>query len=350
MDRFQRLHLLCCCLREDIADAELRTRLRREQDWPAFALRASQQMISAAVYVELARRALLDAVPADFGIYLRGLWELNSRRNRTLSQQLAEAAKVLNTIGIEPVLMKGAAALVDGLYADPGARISADLDLLVPAERLAAASQSLQALGYQRITDEHCDEEHYREFHQDAPLIHPQRLAAIELHRRYVISRRGSRLHEVLRADALPVTVGGGRALLADPTERLAHNFLHQTVQDAGYMRGAFDLRQLYEAMRLLRRYREQIRWPALFAAIVEAECEREWGAYVVSLAELFGTELPYGPASRWRSRIWFMRSRLQFRWPRLRKFNSRVYNAFWRFVPHGLRKRFGWEDYGWFR
>ena len=54
----------------------------------------------------------------------------------------------LNAVGIEPVLLKGAAHLADGIYPDPGVRIVGDVDLLVPAGSAPDALPSLLRSGF----------------------------------------------------------------------------------------------------------------------------------------------------------------------------------------------------------
>ena len=348
MDGAQRLDLFAACLREGAQDAELRALLAREHDWPEFARRASEQMVSTAIASELLRRSLLDSLPDDFAAYLRGMLELNVERNEKIAQQLAEAVRTLNAAGIEPVLLKGSAALESGLYRHPGSRLISDLDLLVPAETLRAGSDALQTLGYRRITDAKNNDAHYAEMHHDAPMIHPERVASVELHRRPLHSVRATRIMDAIRSSEVPTNVAGARALLPDVTSMLAHNFLHQMVQDSAHVRGLFQLRQLYEAALLVHRDREQIQWRILLDAIASGGCREEWGSFVALLENQFQLRLPYGTSSRLRSRVWLAGARAQYRWPAVRRFNQRVFQRLRRVVPPSLRARLGWEDYGW--
>ena len=51
-----------------------------------------------------------------------------------MKHQLGAATSALNRAGVEPLLFKGALALVDGTFETIGTRWMADLDLAVPAE------------------------------------------------------------------------------------------------------------------------------------------------------------------------------------------------------------------------
>ena len=57
--------------------------------------------------------------------------------------KLDEVKDALNAIGIEPVLLKGAAHLVGGVYPAPSLRVVGDLDVLVPEERVKTAAETL---------------------------------------------------------------------------------------------------------------------------------------------------------------------------------------------------------------
>lgn len=305
-------------------------------------------MVAMAIHSELSRRSICDALPADLADCLGAMFELNAARNETIRRQLIEVLSTLNAAGIRPLLLKGAASLLSPLYGDLGSRLIGDLDLLVPSESLRDASAALQRLGYQRALHVGCDEDHYRRFHHDAPLMHPDRIAAVELHRRYVISARGTRLMEALASPPMTLTVDGASACLPQPTERLAHNFLHQMVQDSGYVRGNFDLRQLYEAALLVSRYGTVIKWSALLNAVESCFCRHEWGAFAGSLNKLFRIHVPVGDSSWVQRRLWLTRALLQYRWPRMRRLNHHLYWRIHRMLPSRLRVHLGWEDYGW--
>src|SRR6185436_1595897 len=79
---------------------------------------------------------------------LETLLELNGRRNRLMLQALEGAVASLNGAAIAPVLLKGAAALAEDLYPDPGMRIVGDLDLLVREAEVDGAVAALEKAGF----------------------------------------------------------------------------------------------------------------------------------------------------------------------------------------------------------
>jgi hypothetical protein len=73
-------------------------------------------------------------IPLDqeLGTFLEAIHTANTERNSELGDELAAAVGILNRAGIEPVLLKGAIRLIDGLHPNHGWRMLRDLDLLVP--------------------------------------------------------------------------------------------------------------------------------------------------------------------------------------------------------------------------
>jgi ABC-type proline/glycine betaine transport system ATPase subunit len=75
-------------------------------------------------------------VPADTLDFFDGVATLNRQRNEKIHAEAINLALILNRMDIVPVLLKGGANLLSGLYADSAHRMMTDLDVLVPAQRL----------------------------------------------------------------------------------------------------------------------------------------------------------------------------------------------------------------------
>ena len=72
-------------------------------------------------------------VQPDVRDYFEFAAALNSQCNEKVLSGLARIAALLNAIDIEPLLLKGAAHLVQGTYPEPSMRILGDVDILIPA-------------------------------------------------------------------------------------------------------------------------------------------------------------------------------------------------------------------------
>ena len=127
--------------------------------WLSLYKLATAHLVAPFLYATLSTRGGLDQVPGDIRDALEGLYYLNDQRNRHLRQVLRDTIQALNGIGIEPILLKGAIALLPEQYPHAFARMLSDLDIAVDQANLLAAAEGLQAAGfcYAPGTEPHAD-------------------------------------------------------------------------------------------------------------------------------------------------------------------------------------------------
>ena len=101
-------------------------------DWQIILDIANTQKIAPAFWVALRRRRLIEYLPSEIRDCLFKLHLLNIFKNKGFKEQAIEVVRQLNSIGIEPALLKGSAALFVKTFDDPGSRFMVDLDILVP--------------------------------------------------------------------------------------------------------------------------------------------------------------------------------------------------------------------------
>lgn len=91
--------------------------------------------------------------------------------------------EALASLGVRPILLKGAAYLLAGLPAARG-RLFGDVDILVPKAQIDAAEAGLVAAGWAFDTElGDYDQRYYRQWmHEIPPLRHQQRDTALDLH------------------------------------------------------------------------------------------------------------------------------------------------------------------------
>jgi hypothetical protein len=168
------------------------------------------------------RAGRIELPPADRRV-LEGAARRAVIRRAILHRELPGLVKALG----DPVLVKGP-ALAERYYADPRLRPFADLDLLVPRERLERATKAALGLGY-----------HVREeFREDFGALHGHdvhlvkavgsREADVEVHWRIGDDRLGESLdHAELMGDAQRITVGGAPVAVPDTPHQLLVVALH---------------------------------------------------------------------------------------------------------------------------
>lgn len=214
-------------------------------------------------------QGLISMLPTDVREYLDAVCALNLHRNRQCEDQLIHLAQALNSIDVRPVLLKGAAALVSGLYPTWAERIIGDIDVLIPAQRLPDILDRLGIAGYQPVAQEGKlpkAEDLMRQHHHYPPLQSPNWPAVIELHVHpvHLPATRLLSAAEVCR-EAKPVPWHGGELWLPSPTHFLMHNVIHAFVVDFRQL-VFLSLRQLFEFTHANRVYSERIDWPAIVA------------------------------------------------------------------------------------
>ena len=185
-------------------------------------------------------------LPDDFRFYLLFIHAQNDARNNALQRQLVEAVACLNVIGIEPVLLKGAIRLVDGLYPDLGWRLMRDLDLLVPRERLHDAAAQLRWIGYASPSSS-TPRSHWHL----PPLVRAPAEAVIEVHED-LLGRPCLCTAEQMIARSQPALVDGARVRIPDIADQLVHLIAHDQLMPHSGNPERF-LRSIFEILLLAR-------------------------------------------------------------------------------------------------
>jgi hypothetical protein len=91
---------------------------------------------------------LAHQAPVDVANLFSTVKELNFERNKLILSQLKWISGLFNKAGIEPVVLKGAAYLLMGIYPDLSTRFLGDIDLLLPEADFPAAVEILKSEGY----------------------------------------------------------------------------------------------------------------------------------------------------------------------------------------------------------
>jgi hypothetical protein len=153
--------------------------------------------------------------------------------------ELIELIGELREIGIEPLVIKGAALAVQ-LYRDPGVRVSRDIDLLVDVGEIGNVGKLLEARGYSEYSGWISHEE-YRKYHYHLVFTRGERRdRVVEIHWNLLNPTKG---HPVVtgavRESAKEIEIEGLRIKTLDDSHALWHvgvNFFYG---------GSFALRSL---------------------------------------------------------------------------------------------------------
>jgi hypothetical protein len=305
--------------------AELQTALcDRHTDWKEVVGQASEHFVLAAFAAAMRDLNLAGALEPELRGFLAAVHAANEERNGELYRQLAEVVAKLNRIGIEPVLLKGAARLVDGLYPDLGWRMMWDLDVLVSQIRLANVVVALRELGYAPKSESTTIKHHY------PALAHPHHPALVELHGELLEEPRQRRLLnavELIEASR-PIVFDSRRARLPSVEHQIFHLVGHCQVHHSGHAMGRVALRDRLEAAALLRRSADSMRWQSIFDRFTAAGYRRPLLTFLLSLDDAGFGPAPVAARLDFLTRLQGQRVSLQARSPAAMWINLRVINC----------------------
>lgn len=164
------------------------------------------------------------------------------REQRIALWEANRAAHVLAPLGLEPILLKGAAYAAAGLEAGKG-RMIGDLDILVPREGLEEAEAALIAAGWEWVKPDPYDDAYYRQWmHELPPLIHRERDRMIDVHHT-ILPLTARPKPDAAALIAQSVAIGNGLRVLS-PEDRVIHAVAHMLADGdlAGGLRNLWDI------------------------------------------------------------------------------------------------------------
>jgi len=205
---------------------------------------ASEQRLLAALAERLLENMLVPPDPSDRpgpASILRQYLAVHYARREQMTLLLRHSVRVLNSIGIRPILLKGANSLWER---NPVWRFLRDIDLLVSGDQAIDAGQALRDDGYYPDADRPVRPHH----HHLAPLYNEEHNGWVELHRRGG-NRYAERLlpTEELIASSAIATAEGLSVGLLDPVTQVLHALVHHHVGHGGDARGTMSVKGLYE-------------------------------------------------------------------------------------------------------
>ena len=261
------------------------------EDWAGLFMAANLANLTGGMAWRLREHGLWETAPAEVRDYAEGAAELGRLRAEAQRRQALELVKRLEERNIRPILLKGTASLISGLYPDTGARFSSDIDLLIPVERMEEAWSLLVADGYAKCKVEESD---LREDHHHAPiLLHPDRRFGVELHRHMAsaILRNALPADEVRRR-AVSLSVDGVTLWIPAMEDRLVQCLTNILVDwDYTYI---LALRQLQE-LRLLVSAQPDFDWQGIHRRFAGVGRAGSIGYILQMASELAGLPAPSG-------------------------------------------------------
>jgi hypothetical protein len=243
-------------------------------------------------------------VPSDVRDYFAAVRTMTAQQSKVLLVLSDEIVSALHAIGAQPVLLKGAATLAQGLYPSRGLRLMSDIDVLITDTKIRESTDALAMRGYHQpqhrerrpIVRDVPKEGHQNvtaspEPHHDVPLIHERTGIRVELHRALSVAQFAALLsaQDALRRAAPVSTSGRTTFSVLAPTDRIVHHVLHAQLHHQGAQRAIVDLRQLVDLAILVEALGSDIDWADVefrFASNGYADALADYLAYLALLLD----------------------------------------------------------------
>lgn len=136
------------------------------------------------LYAVLSNHGLLGAVPKEAYAHLASAWSLANKHERVLRWEVNRIQKAIENTEIPVILLKGAAYLLRNVQSTQG-RLYADIDIMVPKEKLPQIEQTLVLHGWVSVKQDAYDQRYYRDWmHEIPPMRHRRRQTVIDVHHR----------------------------------------------------------------------------------------------------------------------------------------------------------------------
>jgi hypothetical protein len=237
---------LCLVMDDDPAVAgQVRATLEADKvSWKHFVWMGSSHFVLPALYSAFRRNGMLKLLPADLEEHMENIYEINLYRNQRILEQVREITLLLSPHGIEPVFLKGTGHLLRGLYHDSGDRIMADIDFLIPEEKVVTAVNILMKEGYQHnpyYLDMKEEEHHHYHgiFKEGTP-------STVEIHR----TPSGEEFNQILPARQVlsgKLPVPGLPAYVMAPADALKLHIIHDYLIGSNPNLKSCSLKSLYD-------------------------------------------------------------------------------------------------------
>lgn len=151
-------------------------------DWDLLLRIARTKRLLGRLYADLDQLNLLKSIPIAAAAQLQAARNLVHHRHTALTWELDRILWALDELDVPVIALKGTAYVIAELPPAAG-RFFADLDILVPIDRIAEVEQKLIECGWLKTQLSPYDDRYYRLWmHEIPPLRHRERESEIDIH------------------------------------------------------------------------------------------------------------------------------------------------------------------------
>lgn len=281
---------LCTWLSDDLLYSEDQlTRLLEEEHYLKLIELANTYWLIGHLTTQIKKKHIWQRLPQALKAYLTTLEKVYQQRSQAIQQEVISVCRVLKKVTPQLVLLKGSAALFNGVANPISTRYMADIDILVAQDKLNLCLEALSQNGYiLDVTDASIST---KDFHHASPLIRQDGPCYIEIHRRPLVNT----LKNILSAEeamnqSMPLLIGEDLIVQQmHPTQQIIHTIAHSELQDRGYKEAHIDLRQLLNFYLIAKTFAVQICWRTVEQRFTDTKQFYVLEAIVFHANKLFG-------------------------------------------------------------
>jgi hypothetical protein len=243
--------------------------------------------------------------PPEIADFFEAIHELNAERNRQLLEETETVACLLNKAGIEPVLLKGTAYLMTGVYPDPADRFLHDIDLLVSPPQSEQAFEIIQRSGYEPYVPNPTA----FVLHHHPTLTQIHRIP-VEVHHSLALGAgRAFLTADEIVNSSTPFRLGRATVRIPSPDHLMTHLIVHSQMQHGSYDRIWPSLRAMYDLILLGRRF--TVDWDAIRGRFETHRTTALLNLHLLQVEKAMGIPPPFavsGGGIRWwyRQALWW--------------------------------------------
>lgn len=197
--------------------------------WDALVRQARAADLIGRLAHRLADAGLLQTLHPAPRTHLQAALIVERAEHVDVMREVRHVAQALASVGVDTLLLKGAAYVATGSAAARGRTLS-DIDVLVPRESLPAVESALMLHGWAGTKTSAYDQRYYREWmHELPPMQHIRRGTTLDVHHAILplTARRKPDSRRLLEASRPVQGLPGVRTL--SPVDRLLHSICHLT-------------------------------------------------------------------------------------------------------------------------
>ena len=217
----------------------------QEIDWDLFVKISTSQLVLPALYCNYKRNNLLNFFPDDLVVYMKEITSLNRDRNLQIIEQINELNNLLKQNGVNPIFIKAAGYLIQGLYDDSAERMVGDIDFLVSKNEYDLAAKILSEHNYKSVSDLGYD---FPNFKHHPRICNDDHIAAVEIHKEIVVEKYALEFnYETIKNNIIQKD---GFSVLSIDDQKALSIFSNQ-INDYGYDYKSMGLKNAYDFLLL---------------------------------------------------------------------------------------------------